>query len=74
MARRTGKVGRVLLRILVTKNGQVGQVKVLQGPGGGLGFEEAAVAAVKQWRFSKPTVHGEPVDAWVDLPVRFTLD
>ena len=74
MARRTGKVGRVVLRILITKNGQVAQVKVIQGPGAGLGFEDAAVAAVKQWRFSPPTVHGTPVDVWADLPIRFTLD
>jgi periplasmic protein TonB len=74
MARRTGKVGRVVLRILITKTGQVAQVKVIQGPGTGLGFEEAAVAAVKQWRFSPPTVHGTPVDVWADLPIRFTLD
>jgi protein TonB len=74
LARRTGKVGRVVLRILITKRGDVAQVKVLQGPGEDLGFEAAAVAAVKQWRFSVPTVKGSPVDVWADLPIRFTLD
>jgi protein TonB len=74
LARRTGKVGRVILRIQITKRGEVAQVRVLQGPGEDLGFEAAAVAAVKQWRFSVPTVKGSPVDVWADLPIRFTLD
>ena len=73
-ALKSGADGRVVLRILIDRAGEVRAVKVIRCDAPGLGFEESAVAAVKKWRFTPPTVKGAPVDAWVDLPIRFTKD
>ena len=36
-------------------------------------LDDAAVAAVLQWRFVPATRNGVPVCAWTAVPVRFTL-
>jgi len=73
LARRAGKEGRVILRILITRTGEVARVLVVGGQDR-LGFAEAAVDAVERWRFAPPTVGGKPVDVWCTLPIRFTLE
>ncbi|MDP8222864.1 MAG: energy transducer TonB [Candidatus Lernaella stagnicola] len=73
LAKRAGRQGVVRLRFLVTKSGQVKNVKVLSAPKG-LGFEEAAVAAVMQWKFATPMFKGKAVSAWVVQSIRFKLD
>ncbi|RPI06600.1 MAG: energy transducer TonB [Ignavibacteriae bacterium] len=39
----------------------------------GKAFEEAAYAAVKQWKFSPAQMQGKPVAVWVTIPFRFKL-
>ncbi len=70
-ARRRGIVGDVVLEIVVRSDGSVGQVRVLQGLGGGL--NERAVEAVRQWRFSPARRYGTPVDVMVEVAVEFKL-
>ena len=70
-ARRRNISGDVVLEIVVRADGTVGDVKVLQGLGGGLNAN--AVSAVKQWRFSPARRHGTPVDVMVEVAVAFTL-
>lgn len=70
-ARRRNLSGDVLLEIVVTRDGSVGDVRVLQGLGGGL--DQRAVAAVRQWRFAPAQRRGEPVDVLVEVAVEFTL-
>jgi len=36
-------------------------------------FDEAAIAAVKQWKFKPASKYGNPVDAWADIEVTFQL-
>lgn len=36
-------------------------------------LDQAALRAVRQWRFEPATRQGQPVSAWYDLPVRFSL-
>jgi protein TonB len=55
----------------VRSNGSVGDVKVLQGLGGGL--DERAIEAVRQWRFSPARRQGTPVDVIVEVAVEFKL-
>lgn len=73
LARRAGKEGLVILRILITKTGEVGKVIVVSAPAK-LGFEDSAVEAVRRWKFKPPTVGGTPVDVWSTLPIRFKLE
>jgi TonB family protein len=70
-ARRAGITGDVVLEIVVRRDGSVGDVKVLQGLGGGL--NDRAVQAVRQWRFSPATRLGSPVDVIVEVSVEFKL-
>ena len=72
LARRMGDEGRVMLRVYVTPEGTAGEVRVHTSSGSSL-FDEAALAAVKQWRFV-PARQGEnPVAAWVQVPIVFKL-
>jgi len=63
--------GSVELECLIDREGRVADVKVLRpGP---LGMTEAAVEAVRQWRFAPSTLGGTPVEVVYVLTVRFTL-
>ena len=70
-ARRRNLTGDVLLEIVVTRDGTVGDVTVIKGLGGGL--DQRAVNAVRQWRFAPARRRGEPVDVLVEVAVEFTL-
>ena len=70
-ARRRGVTGDVVLEIVVTRDGSVGDVKVLQSLG--LGLDQRAIAAVRQWRFEPARLRGTPVDVVVEVAVEFTL-
>jgi TonB family protein len=70
-ARRRGITGDVLLEIVVLRDGSVGDLKVLRGLG--LGLDQRAAAAVRQWRFTPSTLRGTPVDVIVEVAVEFTL-
>jgi TonB family protein len=70
-ARRQGISGDVVLEIVVRADGTVGDVKVLEGLGGGL--NRNAIEAVKQWRFSPARRQGVPVDVMVEVAVAFKL-
>ena len=61
----------VLCRILVDTDGRVYEARVFQ-PRAGLGsFEQAAVAAVRDYRFAPARREGVPVPAWIVWPVDF---
>jgi len=70
-ARRQGIRGDVVLEIVVRSDGTVGDVRILQGLGGGL--NERAVQAVRQWKFAPATRRGAPVDVVVEVAVEFRL-
>jgi TonB family protein len=70
-ARRRGLSGEVVLEIVVTRDGTVGDVKLLQGLGSGL--DDRAIQAVRQWRFAPATKQGTPVDVLVEVAVEFKL-
>jgi protein TonB len=70
-ARRKRVSGDVLLEIVVTRDGRVGNVSVLRGLGQGL--DQQAIAAVRQWQFAPARRQGEPVDVIVEVAVEFKL-
>jgi protein TonB len=70
-ARRRGTTGNVLLEIVVTRDGAVGEVSVRRGLGGGL--DERAIEAVRQWKFAPARRLGQPVDVIVEVAVEFML-
>ena len=70
-ARRRAITGDVLLEIVVLRDGSVGDVTVLSGLG--MGLDQRAIAAVRQWRFDPARLRGTPVDVIVEVSVEFTL-
>jgi protein TonB len=72
ISRRAGEQGRVLLRVRVDAEGRAEHLEVEQTSGFPR-LDEAAIAAVKRWRFA-PARQGERAIAGVALvPVRFSL-
>ena len=70
-ARQRGVSGDVVLEIVVRRDGTVGDVRVLQGLGGGL--SDRAAQAVRQWRFTPARRQGAAVDVIVEIAVEFKL-
>src|SRR5438874_842196 len=70
-ARQRAIAGDVVLEIVVRRDGSVGDLKILQGLGGGL--NDRAVQAVRQWRFAPAQRQGTPVDVIVEVAVEFKL-
>jgi TonB family protein len=60
-----------MLEAAVLPDGSVGQVKVLDCSRPKVGFEDAAVAAVKQWRFEPGTRDGQPVEFSLKFRLNF---
>ena len=64
-ARASREGGSVTLGAIVEKDGTVGEVTVVESTNRGLGFEEAAVEAVKKWRFKPARIGGKPVRFYI---------
>jgi TonB family protein len=71
-ARRDGKEGQVLLRVLVDEQGRSKAVEISHSSGSDL-LDRAATEAVKQWRFSPARNGDTPMPSWVRIPVNFRL-
>ena len=71
-SKRVYEQGTVLLRVLVTADGNAGAVEIEKSSG----FERldsAAIEAVKQWKFNAATLDGKPIDRWYLVPITFKL-
>lgn len=72
MAMENGVQGRVVVQFVVTKDGSVGQVKVMRGKDPDLDRE--AVRVVKSLpRFIPGKMNGQAVNVWYTLPISFKL-
>ena len=71
-ARRNHVAGIVIVEAVIDRNGDVGDVRVLKPLP--FGLDQAAVDAVKQWKFRPGTLAGEPVDVLFNLTINFKLD
>jgi protein TonB len=71
LAERSGLNGSVTLRVLVDTKGKVCSVVVARCSAPGLGFEEAACAAVARQYYKPALQNGHPVPVWIDVLVRF---
>ena len=73
LSRRMGEQGKVLLRVLVTVNGDAETVQVEAGSGSSR-LDQAALDSVKKWRFIPAKRNNQPVSAYVLVPVNFSLE
>jgi protein TonB len=72
ISRRMGEEGKVVLRVHVNERGLPDEVQ-LKASSGSQRLDATALETVRQWKFV-PARHGEkPVDAWVLVPIAFSL-
>jgi len=71
-AKRKKIQGKVIIKVIVNKEGKATEPVVLESHPKGV-FEAAALRAVKRWRFRPATKGGNPVDVYVVLPILFEL-
>jgi protein TonB len=72
-ARRDGKEGQVLLRVLVNEEGRSASVEVNRSSGVEV-LDQAALEAIKRWRFAPARLGDRPVESWVRIPIDFRLN
>ena len=69
---RLGIEGRVKVRVLVGENGRPQEVSLGESSGESA-LDQAAMDAVREWRFEPAKRNGVPVRAWAIVPVEFKL-
>jgi TonB family protein len=70
-ARKAKFQGIVLLMVVVGKDGRPYNIRVRQSLG--MGLDEQAIAAVKNWRFRPATFQGQPIATQIAVQVDFHL-
>ena len=60
--------GKVILRVYVDAYGRVCAIKVAKSV---TGLDQAAIQAMKKWKFKPASLRGVPVGAWLDIPIDF---
>jgi protein TonB len=71
-ARREGREGQVVLRVLVDEEGRSKLVEVNRSSGSAA-LDQAAAQTIKRWRFSPARFGDRPIETWVRIPVDFRL-
>jgi TonB family protein len=70
-ARMNAMVGTVVLDALIGKDGSIGNLSLLTGPPL---LSQAAVQAVKTWRYRPYILNGEPVEVETQIHIHFTYE
>lgn len=70
-ARRAGVQGTVIVEAVINEQGRVTDVRILKTLP--MGLDQAAVDAVRSWRFKPATLASKPVKVYYTLTVNFTL-
>ena len=72
--RKSGIQGSVVLNVMITPDGTVGDVSVLTSlMSGAGGLDEIAASAVKGWIFKPALKNNKPVQAEIRVPIVFSL-
>ncbi|QEL64323.1 periplasmic protein TonB [Oryzomicrobium terrae] len=73
LSRRMGEQGKVMLRAHVLPNGSADEV-VVKTTSGSSRLDNAALDAVRKWKFVPARQGSELVAAWVQIPITFSLE
>lgn len=73
ISRRLSEEGRVVLRVKVSNSGLPLSVDIKQSSGF-VRLDDAARGAVERWKFVPAKQGGEAIEAWVLVPLHFSLD
>ncbi|MFQ5670564.1 MAG: energy transducer TonB [Acidobacteriota bacterium] len=74
LARKAGIPGKVFLQAVIGKDGMVKDVSVISVNAPKMGFEDAAVEAVRRWRYKPAEQNGHPVEVYFTVALDFTID
>jgi TonB family protein len=69
-AKAEGMSGTVILQFVITRNGDVKDLRVVSGP---LGLLQASIDAVKTWKYRPYLVSGRPVEVGTTVSLVFNL-
>ncbi|MEL0091324.1 MAG: TonB family protein [Rhodospirillales bacterium] len=69
---RMGEEGKIRLRVEISASGLTSKVTVIERSGYAR-LDQAAIAAVKRWRFEPARNNGKPVETSIEVPIRFSL-
>lgn len=72
ISQRLGEQGKVVIRVLITKDGSARQGEVLQSSGFDR-LDQTALRAVMNWRYVPGQRAGTPQDMWFNVPINFAL-
>lgn len=73
LSRRLREVGVVQLRVRVNAAGEPLEIQLFKSSGF-TRLDDSALAAVKKWKFQPARQNGNAVEAWVIVPLDFSLD
>ena len=71
IARATRTSGAVILQATISRAGTIENLRVMSGPAM---LRQAALDAVKQWRYRPYMLNGQPVEVETAVEVDFTLN
>ena len=75
VSRNAGIEGSVTLEVEIFADGTIGAIEVAKSlMSGSNGLDEAAVNAVRKWKFSPALKDGKPVAVWIMFDVNFVLN
>ncbi len=72
-SRRKGEEGAVVVQVSVSIAGQAQEIRVVKSSGYSR-LDDAAVDAIRRWRFAPALQAGQPVAAWVEVRIPFVLE
>lgn len=73
LSRKLNEQGRVVLRIYILADGKVGELSIKQSSGYAR-LDQAALEAVRNWRFIPAKRGGEPIPYWYTQAISFSLN
>lgn len=73
LAQHLGQEGLVVLMVEVDEQGLVSDITIGKSSGHKI-LDDAAVRAVKKWKFTPATREGTPVKSKIEIPIRFKLN
>ena len=65
--------GNVILQAIIHADGVVGNIEILRCNRPNMGFEDASIEAVSQWRYQPALQNGKPVEVYFTVFVEFKL-
>jgi periplasmic protein TonB len=72
-AEKRGYEGLVELKVLISVDGQVAQIKIHKSAGYAI-LDRQAVRTVKKWKFIPRKNNDQAIETWVMIPIRFKLN